>query len=677
MGRNRIFSQTDARATNQQDIISQGLVRCTRLQIGLHGYETAVRFLHGQEWPKQTLEKVLVELFFAHTLMEYYEVYHREINRREKTVSAHTIDLKAWTRDQISEKIMACFENAISYQALMNQAMPEFYREFFICNNYPAQIRPVLRDAITYIAVKHLADSKYWTPQAANEVYKVNIKALANQPRKLPVLIDKLNTHPLEKLAYWLSEHSKFHLLHNRPAAALEAQYVLIDYLHGHAHDSGIREELITTLSNLQKYNRQHEWWSRGQALLAELIQQQKKPGALIEAKNTAALGIEAYPLSHGAKLCTVTIEVIEHPKYSLDCMALDGLQKKSLLVKYKNISKLYFRAYELNLEKWLNKKFTSQFGVIRNPREFISSNKNAPIFTWEENLEPTLDYAFHRHVIIPTINKNGMYFIVSSTREDFYPENNSLCGVTLLISDLVLIEDKPDKATYEFKVLNGETGLPQPEVKITLYSCQREQNLHVVNTKETDKNGNAQFNISPTTNRHLNYFILAGKQGSYSIKDNINYILNEDPQDVKESLLFTDRSIYRPGQKILWKIIGYEGIRKSGAFRTLQQGTILDVNLHDPNDQVVGQQSIKLNAYGTGSGEFIIPTGRLLGQWNLRVNAPYYGTTGIRVEEYKRPTFEVSVTEAPDEIRLNHSARLRGEAKYYFGSPVSSGKIN
>jgi hypothetical protein len=88
-----------------------------------------------------------------------------------------------------------------------------------------------------------------------------------------------------------------------------------------------------------------------------------------------------------------------------------------------------------------------------------------------------------------------------------------------------------------------------------------------------------------------------------------------------------------------------------------------------------VAEATKTTNAFGTASGEFVIPAaGRPLGAWRLRVSPN--GFSQVRVEEYKRPTFEVAVKDPDKPLRLNRTAVLKSEARYYFGLPVSSGQV-
>ena len=104
------------------------------------------------------------------------------------------------------------------------------------------------------------------------------------------------------------------------------------------------------------------------------------------------------------------------------------------------------------------------------------------------------------------------------------------------------------------------------------------------------------------------------------------------------------------------------------------EAGTSVSVWLEDINGQRVAQATAATNAFGTASGEFVVPAaGRPLGRWSIGTSPQ--GAAAVRVEEYKRPTFEVAIKDPEKPLRLNRPAALKGEARYYFGLPVTGGE--
>src|SRR5262249_20226872 len=121
------------------------------------------------------------------------------------------------------------------------------------------------------------------------------------------------------------------------------------------------------------------------------------------------------------------------------------------------------------------------------------------------------------------------------------------------------------------------------------------------------------------------------------------------------------------------WKVLVFRGRADLGRFAAAAS-TPVTVSLIDANNQKVDQQTVSTNTHGTASGQFRIPSGRVLGNW--RVEGSPTGSAYVSVEEYKRPTFEVTWKDPEGALRLNRPVRLAGSARYYFGLPVAHGSV-
>ncbi|HND11014.1 MAG TPA: hypothetical protein PLY80_11285, partial [Pseudomonadota bacterium] len=132
---------------------TEALIKEVQLQVGLHGYETAVRFLRTEEWPKDPLSQAALELYYAHSLMTYLSAYSWEIGRREKVESKEAVDLKAWTKEQIFLEAARSYGKLWQKRAELGSIPVKALEPYVTPNNYPAQIRGTLRDAVTYLLV--------------------------------------------------------------------------------------------------------------------------------------------------------------------------------------------------------------------------------------------------------------------------------------------------------------------------------------------------------------------------------------------------------------------------------------------------------------------------------------------------------------------------------------------
>jgi len=125
---------------------ARALVKEVQLRTGLHGYETAVRFLEEQPWPDGLLNRAALNLFYARSLVNYYRGYSWEINQRERVDTRGVVDLKAWTRDQIFAEAQKAYGEVWQQRAELGAVPLARFGDFLDPNNYPNGIRSTLRD---------------------------------------------------------------------------------------------------------------------------------------------------------------------------------------------------------------------------------------------------------------------------------------------------------------------------------------------------------------------------------------------------------------------------------------------------------------------------------------------------------------------------------------------------
>lgn len=130
---------------------------------------------------------------------------------------------------------------------------------------------------------------------------------------------------------------------------------------------------------------------------------------------------------------------------------------------------------------------------------------------------------------------------------------------------------------------------------------------------------------------------------------------------------MFTDRSMYRPGQKIYYKGIMVQSKGNSQLKNhQLMTGTKTVVRFIDANYQVVKEDTLTTNEYGSFTGSFIAPEGLLTGQFHIEATN---GSAFFNIEEYKRPKFEVNFDTIKGDYRLNETVKVKGLAKAYAGN--------
>lgn len=669
---------SSARSRGDDAVVAEGLIKATQLEMGLSGFETAVRALKAAEWPKGGVERVLLNLYYGRSLMNYQQQYSWEISKREKTASANAVDLKAWTTQEIGAEISRTFDAAIAEGAWLAKPVPESFRAYLEPNNYPPGVRPTLRDAITYLAVEHLENQQFWTPTEANSVYKQSLAQLLADGggNRLPAA--DASVHPLARAISWLAALERAHRGAGEEEAANEARYMRFEQLHSHFGEKKDQETLREAVRAFQASAHRSPWWARGQALLANFLRGVDKPGKLIDVRAAAVAGRDAFPGTPGGQMCAAILWEIEHPELALSAMANDAPAKRSLLLNYRNVRKVYFRAYRIDLEQALKKPGgigAVENDLVRTRRLHLEGEKQ--VAEWSEELAETKDYVTHRHFVTPPALAPGMYHVAVSLNPDFGEANNLLELSTVSVGNLVLESKAVKTGVLETRVVAGDSGAPVAGAKVTLYRFDYQTPSTEVKTVTTGKDGYAEIS-TPGAGYASSYFMIARHGEDFVVaRDNVYFARFESQEpEISNAFVYTDRAIYRPNQKIFYKVVAYTGRSSEGRYEVAKPGTTLEVRLMDPNYKEVAKHTVKLGAFGSGSGEFSVPAGHPLGNWLVQTS-PAGGNAGVRVEEYKRPTFETTLKEAAAPLRLNRKAHVAGEARYYFGLPVTAGAVH
>lgn len=645
-----------------------------QLEMALHGYESAVKMLREAPRPKGNLPRWALDLVYAQSLNYYFQSYSWEINGRER-VQTKDKDLKLWTGIEIFDEINRVYSELLKQKTELLAQPREALGEFLTPNSYPTEIRGTLLDSVTYLFITTLSNRQSWEPKDASNIFGLRLKELLEAPGDINLATR--TSHPLEKIASLLHSLKAAHLSKSHKEAALDAQINLYETLYSNFSAEEDRELILATFRKTLDQNHSLPWYSWGQAKYAELIKAQGKADSLIKARTLALEGVKAHPGSPGASNCQSIINSIEDPSYTLEAMAVDAEGRRSIELNYKNLTKLYFRSYAVDLKSHLLEN--KDYSYWLDYREFQKLTKTTIAKSWSEKLASTSDYQFHKYFVTPPKHAPGFYVVFASANEDFSPNNNVIQGAQMIFSDLVIVKNSQiQNKQMTMSVLNGISGQPESDVSVTIYKANYKTGPRSVFSQKTNNQGNINIPESDFANKANDYgsfFAIAEKNQQFTTTLNMFYpSQNGHAGNASAGFLYVDRSVYRPGQKLYFKSVLYSGNSEKGQFK-VQPNQKFNVMLIDANNQVVQKLDLKSDEFGAAFGEFVIPTGKLLGAWSLRSSNGTYAS--VRVEEYKRPTFEVTFPEQKNNWRLNEKVSVQGLAKYYFGAPVTSGNVD
>lgn len=251
----------------------------------------------------------------------------------------------------------------------------------------------------------------------------------------------------------------------------------------------------------------------------------------------------------------------------------------------------------------------------------------------------------------------------IAPQRELFYVSNLA-----------VMIQQLPDDK-HRYVVVNATDGQPIAGAKIELYDqwydFNTKKNKRTVHARlTTDENGEAYFKnvdgevLISTNNDKFTpaKYIYLSRTRYYEKKD------NETKYQV-----YTDRALYRPGQKVHASAISYtvkKGLDASVPGKSME----LKFVLSDANWKQVAEQKVTTDEYGTASVDFELPKEGKTGQYSISVNGTE--TKYVRVEEYKRPTFEITFPKVNEKYNWGDTVVVKATAKTYSGVPVQGAKV-
>lgn len=251
----------------------------------------------------------------------------------------------------------------------------------------------------------------------------------------------------------------------------------------------------------------------------------------------------------------------------------------------------------------------------------------------------------------------------IAPQRELFYVSNLA-----------VMIQQLPDDK-HRYVVVNATDGQPIAGAKIELY--EKDYDVKTGKSKRlvharltTDENGEAYFKnvdgevLISTNNDKFTpaQYIFLSRDRYYEKKD------NETKYQV-----YTDRAIYRPGQKVHVTAISYI-VKKGLDASVLGKSKELKFVLSDANWKLVAEQKATTDDYGTASVDFELPQGGQTGMYHVSVNDR--ANSFFRVEEYKRPTFEITFPKVNEKYNWGDTVVVKASAKTYAGIPVQGAKV-
>ena len=387
---------------------------------------------------------------------------------------------------------------------------------------------------------------------------------------------------------------------------------------------------------------------------LAQFLQYQNNQ---VERLRIVREGIAGYPRYEGINQLKNIEKEILNASLSLEIATAYPGEQQSVKVNYKNLTGITLQLYKVNLP------VTS--AVLQNRTTHFES-KYACLQREEHfSLKPTTDYLNVDTTLTIQAPQAGIYFLKAVPDGKKGVSDGTLMNVTALKT---IYRPLPD-GTLELVVVDAVSGQPVSEAEVTIYT-EKGGGYSPQQTYQADKQGTLKLDFLNSNKYWYN---------AHTAADNAMPILNLWKNDYyykeskrKEVLqLFTDRSIYRPGQTVYVSGLAYEMEKDSTRVLADKKYT---VSLYDANNNETGKVEVRTNGFGSFSGQFVLPSPCLTGYFSLRAADT---SVSFKVEEYKRPTFDVTFEPVKVEYQVGDSIEVVGMAKTFASAPVQNARVH
>jgi uncharacterized protein YfaS (alpha-2-macroglobulin family) len=376
---------------------------------------------------------------------------------------------------------------------------------------------------------------------------------------------------------------------------------------------------------------------------------------------------------------------------------------------RFRNGNKVSFEAFEIDVPKLLadvkaylknapNQIQWEQVNISDLGYRLVHLNQGQYLkgktAAWEVKLKPLPNHVDDRITMTTPLSKPGAYLVTAQMA------NGNLSRIIVWVSDTVIVKKQLDQKAYYY-VADAVSGQPVAKANLEFFGWKQIQvqpfqnNWKVVTTnfaEFTDKDGQAIVTDKQMPQDHQ-WLVIArtdkgGGEGdgrfAYLGFNHVWYSPMYDP-DYNQTRVFSisDRPVYRPQQTVhfkLWVRHAKYDQEDTSSFANKP----FKVRIFNPKGEKLLEKSYTADDYGGMADDYAVAKGATLGVYNIQVIDPTWngnrervlGGGSFRVEEYKKPEFEVQV-EAPSEpVALGEKITATIKAKYYFGSPVTKAKV-
>lgn len=338
--------------------------------------------------------------------------------------------------------------------------------------------------------------------------------------------------------------------------------------------------------------------------------------------------------------------------------------QQLQLAIRTRNLKRVKVRVARLFDSQLAYQKGADNLEKVRQ----LALKKNV-VAEVEKTFTPQTKYAWTTDSMSLTMPKeSGVYWV------EMQGDGKSLNGCVVSVSNYAAVKLATPAGCNRITIVDRTTGRPVAGATVVAYARRYDKN-HWTQVRAYQTNDKGQVTVVEKDRNNLNYGIKAGNDAAaeFFTLDNIRYYKDSE-QTGTQVQLFTDRAIYRPGQKVDFTGVAFTHIGDDYRVEGNYKAT---VELRNVNGKVVDSLAVITDAMGSFSGSFTLPKQGLTGNYSLRLTkCSASARHSFKVEAYKRPTFTATTIPVTVAYALGDTVKVEGEAKTYSGVPVPRARV-
>lgn len=618
-----------------------------------------------QDLIKQSDDKVvkaLLHSLIAELYIEYFKTRSWEISRRTNLKGEIPEDILEWSTNNFADKTLENLNESIKNANILTKHTTKEYKDIIVLGKDSETYYPTMYDFIMNRAINLSQDLPKNYMEASN--FRNNI---GYDVMQLAIPADefiKLNNIKNNPTLIYYQQYFKNLLSRDMMPTIILTELNKVDYLSTLFYSfkaNDFEKELINKYKDNETVV----------VIIDDLVQKlithasgNNSKDNITEAYNWCLKALNEYPdytLINNIKSSLAIIEIpqlvfsgksVYYPdndvKINIEFKNLQSLDKFPSLNLYKvnNSDTLFVQRYELDY-----KSLTT----------YLTEST-------ELNLEK-----------LPI--GNYILKVDNLTETESYPYSEKEREFNFVVSKLAAFSLNSAKDVYDVYVVNRMTGEPIEGAMVAIYENEeyKKVSTKIIAKAKTNKSGLASMKKVPDLNNnyHLNTYYVVTYGNDIYLQQNVQkkyYSINQLSKNNKpktELGIFTDRSVYRPGQIVYFKVIAFDQTRKPLINR------LLTVELKNTSNETISKKELYTNEFASVAGEFVLPQTGLLGQYSIQVSTnDEVRTVNINVEEYKRPSFEITFDNIEKTYTFGQEIKVKAYAKNFAGINLQDAKV-